>query len=470
MTLTQTEPSPIGQLAGGGLYRLLVVYSPNAPDIGYSRTLTREPLVIGRDPGTRPSLPLRHARISRRHAEIEPLEEGRTFRLRDLDSRNGTFVNGQRTTSAELRDGDVIRIGATLIVFQFLDAAACELVLKPDPPAGTALVGHGHALARVRRAILAAPVSAPTLVLGETGVGKELVAEAIHQVGGRQGPFVPVNCAALPQNLAESELFGHVRGAFTGADARQGLFGRADRGTLFLDEIGEIDIAVQAKLLRALALGEVRAVGSDQARHVNVRVIAATNVLLEDAVARGKFRADLYARLMSHIITVPALRQRREDILELARHFLKGIGRFEITPDAAEALLTYAWPYNVRELQQVLIALSPAVARRGVLDVADLPARVHAHLEPRAEPAATTDALPLSLLELRRNAMPTAEELRAAFEAYGGNVAQVASFFRKDRRQIYRWAEALGVDIQALRGGQGAATLPPPDDVDAPEG
>jgi transcriptional regulator with GAF, ATPase, and Fis domain len=220
---------------------------------------------------------------------------------------------------------------------------------------------------------------------------------------------------------------------------------------LFRDEIGELGLEVQAKLLRALAVGEVRPVGSDEPRHVDVRVLAATNVDLEQAVAKGKFRPDLYARLMSHIITVPPLRKRKEDILELVRYFLRGAGRLKLTPDSAEALLSYDWPYNVRELEQVLATLAPKLEGRATLELDDLPPRVRASLEARFEPTSPSDRIPVSLLDLRRNAAPNADELRSVFEAFGGNVARVAAFFGKDRRQIYRWAEALEVDIQAVR-------------------
>jgi DNA-binding NtrC family response regulator len=477
MTLTQTEPAPLSHVPAGGLHRLLVVYSPSPADVGYSRTLGVEPLTIGREPEARPCLQLRHGRVSRRHARIEPGEDGRAFRVVDLESRNGTFLNGERVSAAELRDGDVLRIGSTLILFQYLDAAACRLALEPDARGGDTLIGRGHAIARVREAIRSAPANAPTLILGETGVGKELVAQAIHALSGRDGPFVPVNCAALPSTLAEAELFGAVRGAYTGADARRGLFGRADRGTLFLDEIGEIGSDIQAKLLRALAVGEIRPVGSDQPRYVDVRVVAATNVNLEAAVEKGSFRADLYARLMGHIIEVPPLRVRREDILELALHFLRGMGRVAISDDAAEALVTYGWPYNVRELEQILAAIAPVVQKRGTLEVSDLPPRLRQKLEARyqAVPLPAEAIAPVSLLNLRRSAVPDAEELRAALSAYGGNIARVASFFGKDRRQIYRWAQALGVDIQALRDEAAddpstdhGKTLPPPGF--APEG
>jgi transcriptional regulator with GAF, ATPase, and Fis domain len=462
MTLTQTESAPIGRIATGGLHRRLVVYSSNITEVGDARSLTEHALAIGRDPETRPCLSLRHARVSRTHAVVEP-SAGGSWAIRDLQSRNGTFVNGRRIEQTALRDGDVIRVGSSLILFQFLDVAACSLVLGADVPHSSTLVGPGHAMARVRQAIRAAPTGAPTLIQGETGVGKELVAQAIHEHSGREGPFVPINCAALPANLAESELFGHVRGAFTGADARRGLFGRADKGTLFLDEIGEISSEVQAKLLRALALGEIRPVGSDQPRFVDVRIVAATNVDLEGAVASGAFRADLYARLMSHIVVVPPLRQRKEDILPLARHFLRGGARVQISPDAAEALLTYEWPYNVRELEQMLASLSPAVVEHGTLELEDLPARMRTHVEARFEPVPPSELLEISLLDLKRGGSPNAEELRAVVKAHEGNIARVASFFGKDRRQIYRWAETLGVDIQALRSPQPrpGETIPP---------
>jgi DNA-binding NtrC family response regulator len=477
MTLTQTEPTPLGRLPGGGAHRLLVVYSPTRADLGYSRTLgatsapgmpavsTQSPLIIGREPDGSPSLPLRQAQVSRRHASVAPSERG--YVIEDLDSRNGTFVNGRAIKTSELNDGDVIRIGSTLLLFQFLDAAACELVQGPlsrvsEGASVSRLVGGGHAMARLRDAIRSAPLSVPVLIQGETGVGKELVAEALHEQSERVGPFVPVNCSALPSNLVESELFGHVRGAFTGAEARKGLYGRAEKGTLFLDEIGDMPLEVQAKLLRALAVGEVRAVGSDQGRTIDVRVVAATNVNLETAVAAGSFRADLYARLMAHIIVVPKLRERREDILELARHFLLKTGDIPISPDAAEALVIHGWPYNVRELEQVLAPIAQVAKRRGRLELSDLPPRMREGLETRFDQAAAPEAVSSPLLCVRRDAVPSADELRTVVEAHAGNVAQVAAFFGKDRRQIYRWAHALGVDIKALREDVHGHTLPPP--------
>jgi len=454
MSLTQTEPASGGLISTGGVHRLVVVFSASAPDIGFCRTLRQEAVVIGRDPESNPCLALRHARVSRQHARVEWSEPTGSWHLRDLDSRNGTFVNGARVEAAQLHEGDIIRIGQSLLLFQYLDAEACEHVLELRRPPVGSMIGSGHAMAQVREAIASASEGVTTLIQGETGVGKELVARAVHEHSGRTGDFVPVNCSALPDSLVESELFGHVRGAFTGADARRGLFGRADRGTLFLDEIGELGLEVQAKLLRALALGEVRPVGSDEPRHVDVRVLAATNVELEQAVANGKFRPDLYARLMSHIVTVPPLRKRKEDILELVRYFLRDLGRVKLTADSAEALLIYGWPYNVRELEQVLAALAPKLDGRHVLELDDLPRRLREPLQSRFEASAPSDRIPVSLLDLRRNGSPNADELRSVFEAFGGNVARVAAFFGKDRRQIYRWADALEIDIRAVRARQ----------------
>jgi DNA-binding NtrC family response regulator len=462
MSSTQTEPIHAGVLASGGVYRLLVVHSPERTEVGYSRALSSEPVVIGREPSSQPCLVLRHGQVSRGHARIEPSPEPGRYRICDLGSRNGTFVNGRRVAETELRDGDVIRVGNGLLLFQFLDLQACERVLEPAAPEGR-IIGQGHAIARVREAIASAPLSTPTLIVGETGAGKELVALAIHEHSGRPGAFVPVNCSAVPSNLVESELFGHVRGAFTGAEARKGLFGRAERGTLFLDEIGEIGVEVQAKLLRAVAVGEVRQVGSDNARNVEVGIVAATNADLEAAVAQGRFRADLYARLMSHIIQVPPLRARREDVLPLCRHFLSQAGSFDITTDAAEALLAYDWPYNVRELEQMLAPIIGRVAQTGVLELRDLPPRVRERLQDRFEPSPPhAEMRAVALLGIRRDATPTAEELQKVVAAYQGNVAQVATFFRKDRRQIYRWAQAAGLDIKSAREELGAMTLPPP--------
>jgi transcriptional regulator with GAF, ATPase, and Fis domain len=232
----------------------------------------------------------------------------------------------------------------------------------PTPGEG-AIIGTSPAIqVALERVAQVAPLDVTVLLCGETGTGKELFARAVHDGSPRrQGPFVRVNCAALPPTLIESELFGHERGAFTGATAqRQGRFELADGGTIFLDEIGDLALELQAKMLRALQEGEFERVGSSKALRVNVRVVAATHVDLEQAVARGQFRADLFYRLNVFPISLPPLRERRGDIRELVWAFIarrqRELGRHitEVPPAVMKALLDYDWPGNVRELENVL--------------------------------------------------------------------------------------------------------------------
>jgi two-component system response regulator HydG len=226
------------------------------------------------------------------------------------------------------------------------------------------LVGRSREMQQVYELIeRLAAVSSPALIVGETGTGKELVARAIHHHGPRvRNAFVAVNCAALPEALLESELFGHARGAFTGAtQPRKGLFVEADGGTLLLDEIGDMPLSLQAKLLRVLESGEIRAVGSDSVRHCDVRILAATHRVLEDLVAENRFREDLYYRLKVITLRLPPLRTRREDISLLAEHFVARV-RVRVlsspvktvTPEALRLLEEHSWPGNVRELEHVI--------------------------------------------------------------------------------------------------------------------
>ena len=307
------------------------------------------------------------------------------------------------------------------------------------------LVGRSGGMLTVYKQIAIACASeAPVLVTGETGTGKELVARAIHRHGTRSArPFVPVNCGALPEGLLESELFGHVRGAFTGAVAdKRGLFDEARGGTIFLDEIGEMSPALQVRLLRTLELGEVRAVGSPRATSVDVRVIAATHRDLERAAREGSFRRDLFYRLHVFPIRVPPLRERREDIPLLAAHFLavfasRGRGGVSLTPAAVAALAAHDWPGNVRELENTLERLA-VEARGGTIDVADLPPDF------RERPA--------SLEEPLFTGLPSLEEmekryLRHVLAAVKGNRSRAAEALGIDRRTLYRMAERFGIDL-----------------------
>ena len=314
----------------------------------------------------------------------------------------------------------------------------------PAPPAG--LEGRTAAMLEVYKQIAhAADSTAPALVIGDSGTGKELVARAIHDHGRRsRGPFVPINCGAIAESLLESELFGHARGAFTGAVAdTKGLFEQAHGGTVFLDEIGETSPALQVKLLRTLEEGEVRPVGGRGAVSVDVRVVAATNVDLEQAVAQQKFRQDLYYRLGVIVIRVPALRERRADIPLLASTFLQGAcaraGRnVELAPEVVDALVAHDWPGNVRELQNTIerLVLFSHGQRVGL---ADLPDALH---RPKARPDEPLfEGLPtLEVLERRY--------LLHVLEAMGGNRTRAADAMGIDRRTLYRMAERFGIDLK----------------------
>ena len=259
--------------------------------------------------------------------------------------------------------------------------AQSEGEVEPEDgfPGRFGMIGHSKAMERVF-ALLARVLhtDVPILVTGETGTGKELVASALHQNGPRRkGPFVAVNCAAIPATLLEAELFGHVRGSFTGAHKdRQGYVEVADGGTLFLDEIGEMPVAMQAKLLRFLQEGEVRPVGGNAVKHVDVRVVAATNRALEQQIKAGAFREDLYYRLAVLTLSLPALRERAEDIELLAKFLLsrnegQGLPTAKLSDDAIAALAASSWPGNIRQLHNELTRAA-AFANDGLIKAADL--------------------------------------------------------------------------------------------------
>jgi DNA-binding NtrC family response regulator len=310
------------------------------------------------------------------------------------------------------------------------------------PPA---LLGRTPAMTGVYKQIAhAAAADAPVLIIGESGTGKELVARAIHQHGNRASrPFVPINCGALTETLLESELFGHVKGSFTGAVSdNKGVFQTAHTGTVFLDEVGEMSPALQVKLLRVLQEGEVRSVGSSRPAKVDVRIVAATNVDVEKAVADGKFRQDLYYRLGVVVINLPPLRERREDIPLLVERFMHGASakagkHVEISKEALEALSTYHWPGNVRELENLIERLV-VFNRSRVIQVSDLPPIV----TPRS-PALEKrlfDDLP-SLEEIERR------YLLHVMEQVGGNRTRAAEVMGIDRRTLYRMAERFGIPL-----------------------
>jgi DNA-binding NtrC family response regulator len=310
------------------------------------------------------------------------------------------------------------------------------------------LLGRSPAMARLRDLVeRIAPSDATVLIRGESGSGKEVAARAIHEASARAaGPFVAVNCAAIPENLLESELFGYRRGAFTGADEdREGLFEAARGGTLLLDEIGEAGPGVQAKLLRVLAERRINRVGDPREREVDVRVLAATNRPLEDAIREGRFREDLYYRLLVIPVDIPPLRERPGDVEILADHFLAGFGRREgLTADLQRRLRAYGWPGNVRELRNVierahiLAGPQPVGEEHVMLDVGSSPRR-------RADVADASGGLALEDHERRL--------IRAALQRAGGNKTEAAKMLGITRRTLYSRLNLLGLDAdgEALR-------------------
>ena len=412
------------------------------PDrFGEIGVLGRIVAVIGRDPaaGLFPRGPLVDGLLSRRHAEVTPASGG-GHRIRDLSSRNGTFVNRAAVHGEEgrlLQSGDVIRTGGVISVYREVPGDLIDLAPDPD----SSMAGVSIALLAIQQQIrLLARVHLPVLLQGESGTGKELAARDLHGLGSRRdGPFVPVNCAAIPKDLAEATLFGHERGAFTGAtERRAGLFEEADGGTLFLDELGELPLAVQAKLLRVLEDGAVMRLGGTRALTVSVRVIAATRDPLPAAIRAGTFRDDLYARIAQAVVDLPPLRDRIEDLPVLMRRFLAlGPAADRLLPEElVEELMLHPWRLNVRELRS-LVELLP-------LDnpEPDRPLRLGAVTRARMD----------SYQELRNdgeeNKGMDGPRLDALLGRHGGNVSRVAADLGVHRYQVYRWMERFGLRKQ----------------------
>ncbi|MFO0727923.1 MAG: sigma-54-dependent Fis family transcriptional regulator [Myxococcota bacterium] len=345
--------------------RIVAVYPEN---VGFVADLGSDRFVLGRTPEEIGSPFLAHATVSRRHVEIEWDGALGAHFVTDLASRNGSWIDGIPLEEGwhRLSPGSVLRVGGMLFV-----AEAGHLYQEPDAAevSREAIPGEALSARRLRREIArAAPDLSPALIIGETGTGKEQIAREIHRLSGRPGEFVAVNCATLGEQLIESQLFGHLKGSFTGATAdQQGLFAAAEGGTLFLDEIGELPLELQPKLLRAIQEREIRRVGATKSEKVDARVVAATHRALGERVADGSFRQDLYARLSLWQVSAPAIRERRVDILSWIRrlHRLWAVERglpepspVELHVEAAEALLTAPWAENLRGIHRFVHELA----------------------------------------------------------------------------------------------------------------
>jgi DNA-binding NtrC family response regulator len=390
-------------------------------------------------------------RISALHARLVRTEG--TWLVEDAGSRNGVLVNGVLEPRAALADGDVFELGHSFFSYRHAALARSEddrvidgeRTPSPELPRVTSLPSFERHLAALQRL---APSAVSIIVEGETGTGKELVARAIHEMSGRSGPLVAVNCGALPASLVESELFGYRKGAFSGAtEDRLGLIRSADQGTLLLDEIGDFPLGAQPALLRVLQEGEVTAVGATRAVPVDVRVIAATHRNLSDWMDKGSFRADLYARLAGAVIRIPSLRDRLEDVGIIVASLLRKLApeRAEsigFSSGAARAILGYEWPRNVRELEKCLEA-ALRLAGSKPIQVEHLPEVVQrADLSARRSRVATVNLLPPEDRKRR-------EELAKLLAQYDNNVSAVARHLGKARTQVQRWMLRYG-----MRGGR----------------
>ena len=395
--------------------------------------------IVGRDESC--SARLSGIDLSRRHARIHR-QEGQLM-LTDLNSRNGTFINGLRATTAYLAVNDIVRFGGRIGVVTEHVGPTAEMAqgLMAGPLMSSVL----------EPAMRAAPSDLPVILEGETGTGKEVVARAIHAWSGRIGPFVAVNCAALPETLAEGELFGYRRGAFTGADrASPGFFRSAEGGTLLLDEVSDMPLGIQAKLLRVLEQGQVQPLGEAQPVAIDVRIVVATQEPLSHAVQQKKFRADLLARLNGLSVCLPPLRRRPGDVLPLlSRHLGKSMPDRMPAYDAsfAERLCIYDWPFNVREVVQLAKRIAVLHSDQTCLRLEHLPS----HMAGKAT---------MILGETRRTIAPPVEApscppefpaLLAALRASRGNVAQAAAMLGISRQRAYRLMQGHAVDLEALR-------------------
>ena len=378
-------------------------------------------------------LALDDERASRKHAELVRVKtDVNLLAVADLGSKNGTFLNGVQIQREILRGCAVIRIDETLIVVN-------EIRPPPDNTTPPPELGNSMALTYAEYcAAVAAGTPLPVLITGPSGAGKDRLAKRIHRRSGRQGPLISVNCATLPSELLASELFGHKKGAFSGADSsRDGLFVTAQNGTLFLDEIADLPFPQQAALLRALQDKRIKPLGADHEIAVDVRIIAATHRDLRALVEKGEFRGDLYARLAGITISLPGLADRREDILPLFRMFLEE--DLPLSPDAAEALLLYNWPFNVRELQHAAQRARAFAKHAGRVDLGLLPTEIQ---------SARTQSASVEITGVLGK-----RQLIALLKEHRGNITNVAKAVGQTRQQIYRRLRLLDINPTTCREG-----------------
>jgi DNA-binding NtrC family response regulator len=429
-------------LAGGVRFAL-----EGVEEIVIGRGEQRHASVEVRDGVRRLTLHLDSPSLSRLHARLRHLPEG--WLLEDAHSRNGSFVNGVRVESASLGTDDVLEVGHCFLMIRAfpqregestsdLDSSALERELPAFRTLVPPLAVRLDNLRRVARS------SISVLLCGETGTGKEVLARAMHGLSERSGPFVAVNCSTLTDGLAESQLFGHVKGAFSGAVAEAvGFVRAAEKGTLLLDEVGDLGGPAQGALLRVLQEREVTPVGRARPHTVDVRFVATTPRSLNVAVDQDRFRSDLFARLSGFVHQMTPLRERREDIGLLAAVLLRNAGasdaeRLTIAPETALDLLRHGWPLNIRELEQVLVR-SRVLNENGVMYTELAPA-------PVANDGRQRVARPLSAADKQLH-----ERVSDALASAKGNVSEAARALGKGRLAVHRLMRRLKIDRQRFR-------------------
>jgi two-component system, NtrC family, response regulator GlrR len=411
------------------------------PELGWTDDAGPHKLVVGGRTtlGSAPGAQVRISdrEVSRLHAELEPTDRG-TW-VRDLGSRNGTFVDNLLVGTALLPDGARLRLGGTDLVLHYPKQPS-PIELWPEPRFG-GLIGESPLMRELfAQMSRVAQSDAPVLILGETGTGKELVARAIHDASPRaSGPFIIVDCAALARSLIEGELFGHARGAFTGAiAARAGSFEAAHGGTIFLDEIGEPPPAMQPKLLRVLESRAIKRLGESEHRDIDVRLVAATHRDLRRMVNAGAFREDLYFRIAVLPLVLPPLRSRKGDVPLLFKHFLGN--RQPVEPISDHELSQMAWLGNVRELRN-FVERACAIGARDALDVRP------AATEAAAEAGASAVAFEQPFKDFRERWIDHGEReyLRRLLERHARNVSAAADAAGLDRTYVYRLIRKHGL-------------------------
>ena len=429
-TMTVSRPATVSRVKG------VTVLVTKGPDQGRTVTIEQPSFVVG--VGEAADFRLKDPGVSREHLRFTLQPNG--VRVKDSGSKNGTYLGGARIHEVTLTSDTAITLGGTTLGIAISQAALLELPLSVNDRFGDA-IGTTPIMRHLFSILEKAASSDLTILLeGESGAGKDVLARAIHAKSARKdGAFAIADCSAIPENLIESELFGHERGAFTGADqARKGVFEEANGGTLFLDEIGELPLEMQPKLLRALEAREIRPVGARAPRPIDVRVIAATNRRLAEAARTGEFRSDLFYRLAVVKVMVPPLRERAEDILPIARSMLRALKRdplAEIPADFAAMLSTYSWPGNVRELRNVMERHAALGEKEGLFD--------HAKA---VEMSADDELALLPYHEARKIVVDRFEEnyVPKLLQRAENNLSRAADLANIARPSLYRMLERIG--------------------------